>query len=535
MRVMIESTDRIGISQEILSVFAKQAWNMKQVEIVSCYTYAHVEYEKLTLLQIQSCLSTIDGLIAINEVSLLPSEQRENHLAALLAKIPEPIIDLDIHGVILAVNQATKKVFSDQDKSLIGMAIKTLLKRGENLVVSATATSHNLTLESKAYIAELTPVFSLHTKQSQLERPDQLSGAVLVLRSMDSLGRQISLMQSHQESGFDTILGNSSKMSLIKAQSKRYAQVELPVLITGETGTGKELVARALHQASSRAKQAFLAINCAALPEHLLESELFGYAHGAFTGARKGGKPGLIELAEGGSLFLDEIAEMSPYLQAKLLRFLQDLTYRRVGGTKELIANIRIISASHQNLPELISQKIFREDLFYRLNVLNIDLPPLRERSTDIELLANFFIQKAVKQVTSYRGEMGEKLNDLAVPKLNKKALSALQRYTWPGNIRQLQNVLFSTVALNKNSVITDTDLQQELVKFSQVEKLSNDKVSALNFPDWSSAQAYFEHNLLKEFYPKYPSTRKLAERLKVSHNKIAMKLREHNINNLDE
>jgi len=530
MRVMIESTDRIGISQEILGIFAQQTWNMKQVEIVSHFTYAHVESEQLTLSQIRSCLSHISGFIAVNEITLLPSEQRENHLQALLAKIPEPIIDLDKEGIILAVNQAAKNVFNTQDKEIIGQSVKALLKQGANLVVAQTPTSHTVTLESKTYIADLTPVFSSLPSNELSDIKTQLSGAVLILRSMDSLGRQISLMQSHQENGFDDIIGTSNKIKLIKEQSKRYAQLDLPVLIVGETGTGKELIARALHQASARAKHAFLAINCAALPEHLLESELFGYASGAFTGARKGGKPGLIELAEGGRLFLDEVAEMSPYLQAKLLRFLQDLSYRRVGGTKELTANIRIISASHQNLSELIIKKSFREDLFYRLNVLNVVLPPLRERITDIELLANFFIQNAVKQVTSH-----PEIEQVTTPiiqqmKLTKSALSVLQSYDWPGNIRQLQNVLFSTVALNKNMLITEVDLQQVLTKFTSVERALPDESSFLDIEDWSSAQASFEMGLLKKFYPQYPTTRKLAERLKVSHNKIAMKLREHHI-----
>jgi len=217
-------------------------------------------------------------------------------------------------------------------------------------------------------------------------------------------------------------------------------------------------------------------------------------------------------------------------LQAKLLRFLQDLSYRRVGGTKELTANIRIISASHQNLSELIIKKSFREDLFYRLNVLNVVLPPLRERITDIELLANFFIQNAVKQVTSH-----PEIEQVTTPiiqqmKLTKSALSVLQSYDWPGNIRQLQNVLFSTVALNKNMLITEVDLQQVLTKFTSVEKALPDESSFLDIEDWSSAQASFEMGLLKKFYPQYPTTRKLAERLKVSHNKIAMKLREHHI-----
>jgi transcriptional regulator of aroF, aroG, tyrA and aromatic amino acid transport len=301
------------------------------------------------------------------------------------------------------------------------------------------------------------------------------------------------------------------------------------VLISGETGTGKELIARALHQLSPRANAPFLAINCAALPENLLESELFGYSAGAFTGAKKTGKPGLIELAEGGSIFLDEIAEMSTYLQAKLLRFLQDFSYRRVGGTKELHANVRIISASHQNLAKLITEKLFREDLYYRLNVLNLALPALRERTVDIHLLATYFINNAVKQV--------EQVVEPAsgVLRLTEEALLLLQAYHWPGNIRQLQNVLFSVVALNTSQVIDAQAIEQALTKFSQVSPLSPNEVTTdisvlQNIKDWPSAQASFEKKLLSQLYPLFPTTRKLADRLNVSHNKIAMKLRKYHL-----
>ena len=361
---------------------------------------------------------------------------------------------------------------------------------------------------------------------------------------MHTLGRQISLLQSHQQHSFDNIVGESKSIRLIKEQGRRFAILDLPVLISGETGTGKELIARALHESSARSNAPFLAINCSALPEHLLESELFGYASGAFTGAQKGGKPGLIELAEDGCLFLDEIAEMSPYLQAKLLRFLQDLRYRRVGGTKELQANVRIISASHQNLAKLISVKGFREDLYYRLNVLSIELPPLRERDKDISLLAQLFVENATKQVNTHQRIKTAK------PKLTTSALNLLQEFSWPGNIRQLQSVLFSVVALNNDHVINDEELKHVLKKYGSSEhsqithnnyqSSGNTQDKSLLEPnnrqtifisqaqDWASAQADFEQRLLQHFYPQYPTTRKLAERLKVSHNKIAMKLRQH-------
>ena len=526
MRVKIQSTDRIGISQEILTVFAQQAWNLKAVEVSTEFTFVHIEHSSLSLKDISHCLNNVEGIISIKDVALLPTEQRENHLQALLDRIPDPIIDIDNQGVILAINAATHKLIDNHKntKAIVGLSIDYFIEQKYQTLLSDKASTLSLVFNGKTYLADITPVVNILAGSHS-----QSTGAMITLRSMKAIGRQLSLMQTHHEQNFENIIGKSASILLLKEQSERFSKLDLPVLIGGETGTGKELIARVLHQSSSRAKAPFLAINCAALPEHLLESELFGYSAGAFTGAKKSGKPGLIELAEGGSIFLDEIAEMSTYLQAKLLRFLQDFSYRRVGGTKELHANIRIISASHQNLGKLITEKLFREDLYYRLNVLSLDLPPLRDRTEDIILLATHFIDNAAKQVEQSNQGVSK------TPKLSEQALLLLQAYRWPGNIRQLQNVLFSVVALNTTSVIEAQAVEQALAKFSQEinhsqSDISIEKTIPLTVKDWSSAQADFEEKLLLQLYPLFPTTRKLAERLKVSHNKVAMKLRKYGI-----
>lgn len=523
MRIEIQSNDRIGISQEILSAFSKQEWNLKGVEVTTCFTYVHIENTAVTLSIISDCLAHISGIISIKEIAFLPIEQRENHLQILLDRLPDPIIDLDHQGTILAVNSATKKLLAESgaDIDLLGQSIDKFIEQDVKQVLTDKVSTQSLSFNGKTFLADVRPVVSSH---------QQLTGLMITLRSMKTVGRQLSLMQSHQEHDFNTIIGDSAAIQLIKSQGERFAMLDLPVLISGETGTGKELIARALHQKSHRAKSPFLAVNCAALPEHLLESELFGYSAGAFTGAKKSGKPGLIELAEGGSIFLDEIAEMSIYLQAKILRFLQDFSYRRVGGTKELHANVRIISASHQNLTQRIESQLFREDLFYRLNVLNIELPPLRKRSEDIVLLALHFIENASIQVNQSSEHVIKKLS------LTEEALTILKAYSWPGNIRQLQNVLFSVVALSEHDSLDANDVTQALAKFPGDNKIKNKNImndlhTNWQNMDWAEAQEDFEEKLLRQLYPLFPTTRKLADRLKVSHNKIAMKLRRYNIN----
>jgi two-component system response regulator PilR (NtrC family) len=222
------------------------------------------------------------------------------------------------------------------------------------------------------------------------------------------------------------------------------------ILVTGESGTGKELVARAIHVHSMRRDRAFVALNCGALPETLLESELFGHMRGAFTGAAVT-KKGLLEMGEHGTVFLDEISEMSPMMQVKLLRVLQERTFRRLGGSEEIVVDIRIITATNCDLSKLVAEGKFREDLFYRINVIPIALPPLRERREDILLLAEHFLAK-------YQGQMGKSIDGLS-----PDVVTCLEAFGWPGNVRQLENVIERAVALERSAVIQLDSLPADL------------------------------------------------------------------------
>ena len=508
LKVVIESSDRLGISQEILSIFSLNSWNLKAIEVETCFTFVSIDSPNVDFDKIEEALKETSGIINCREIDFMPSEKRENHLHTLLARIPDPIIDIDEKGVVLVINQAIKEIVSPVENNLVGKSIVAFIDCTLDALLKPKEHSLSLTFYDRPFIADILPVYS----------KKRISGAVISLRSIDKLGRQIALMQSSTDGILDNIVGKSEKLQSVMAQTLRFAELDLPVLITGDTGTGKELIARALHQESSRKEAPFLTINCASLPEQLLESELFDYESGAFTGAARGGKPGLFELANGGTVFLDEVAEMSVYLQAKLLRFLQDYSFRRLGGVKELTANIKIISASHQNLTELIQKKLFREDLYYRLNVLTLALPALNQRVEDIPLLVEHFVKNAARQV------------EQEAPILTPSALSLLQTYQWPGNIRQLENSIFRLVALNTKRVIQRNDVE-DILSVQEFDK--NDEINIVqyeSFRDWRSAQEHFEKALLMELYPSYPSTRKLALRLKVSHNKIAMKLRAYNI-----
>jgi len=242
-------------------------------------------------------------------------------------------------------------------------------------------------------------------------------------------------------SAFANIVGRSKPMEAVFELIETVAPTNSTILVTGESGTGKELVARAIHGHSTRRDRPFVALNCGALPETLLESELFGHMRGAFTGAALT-KKGLIETAEHGTVLLDEISEMSPMMQVKLLRVLQERKFRRLGGTDEIDADIRIIAATNRDLSRLVAEGKFREDLFYRINVIPVQLPPLRDRREDIPLLAEHFLAK-------YRQQMGK-----SVGGISPDAVRCLEAFAWPGNVRQLENVIERAVALERGPII---------------------------------------------------------------------------------
>jgi two-component system response regulator PilR (NtrC family) len=257
------------------------------------------------------------------------------------------------------------------------------------------------------------------------------------------------LKSPHQ---FSNIIGRSSAMLDVFHLIETVARTNSTVLITGESGTGKELVARAIHYNSLRRSEPFVALNCAAVQETLLESEFFGHVRGAFTGA-DANKKGLVEAAEGGTIFLDEIGEMSPTMQVKLLRVLQERRFRRVGGTDEVAADVRVIAATNQDLPAAVADGRFREDLFYRINVLPIALPPLRDRIEDIPLLAEHFLAAFARDM------------EKPVRTISAAAMGLLQAHAWRGNVRELQNAIERAVAMETTEAILPESLPAELMQ----------------------------------------------------------------------
>lgn len=267
---------------------------------------------------------------------------------------------------------------------------------------------------------------------------------------------------------FDSIITKDPKMEYLKKLARKAAESNSTVLILGESGTGKEMFAQAIHKASYRKTESFMPINCAAIPKELLESELFGYEGGAFTGAKRSGKPGKFELANGGTIFLDEIGNMPLEMQAKLLRVLEEREFERVGGTEKILLDARIIAATNEDIEEAVKMGKFREDLYYRLNVITLDIPPLRDRKEDIPLIAENLLEYLAKEL------------DIPKKSLSPETLNILKQYHWPGNVRELRNVLERGINLSSGNTILPKHLpdrifmniEGEMGKFNEISPL---------------------------------------------------------------
>jgi len=297
-------------------------------------------------------------------------------------------------------------------------------------------------------------------------------------------------------------------MKEIFETAKRVGATDVTTLIQGESGTGKTHIAKLIHDLSERKNMSFININCSTIPDTLFESELFGYVSGAFTGAKLKGKSGLVELAEGGTLFLDEIGEIPFQLQAKLLGLIQDKKYIPVGGIKEKKADIRIISATNLPLETLVKEKNFREDLYYRLNVVNIKMPALRDRVEDMEILSEFFLKK-------YNLEYGY------VKFFSDNVYEIFRRHSWPGNIRELENLIQNLVIMTKSDKITISDLPNSMV----FENLDSGDIEPINFDEIISE---YEESIVKRFYKAKGSSYKMAKALNISQTKAMRLIKKH-------
>ncbi len=367
------------------------------------------------------------------------------HMQAILDASHDGIIAVDRDSIIIGVNKNAMEILG-LPGNIVGQKITRYIPNSDMLRILATG---------KKEIGDIATILNRQIIINRLPIvvEGEIVGAVSTFKEITDIQKmEMRIRKQSMESGLEAkfrledIVGESSAIREAKEWAETFARTDATVLIQGETGTGKELFAQGIHLSSQRATGPFIPVNCAALPGNLLESELFGYEEGAFTGARKGGKPGLFELAHGGTLFLDEIGEMSIPIQALLLRILQEKKVRRISGERIVPVDVRIIAATNRDLERLVEEKQFRSDLYFRLNVLTLELPALRERIEDIPLLVASIIE-----------EIKERENKRHL-KVEEAVFHVLKQYDWPGNVRELRNVVERMVLLCKNEALDKED-----------------------------------------------------------------------------
>ena len=509
----IPNKDRIGLVHDISKVLATHQINIISMEVSKNVMYIEVDsISENMLADLARELVDINHIDGIEIVGSMPHQKREQQLTTLMDTIGEGIVAIDHNGIVTHFNAAAANIVGYTSDEILGKNIGLYLGRDLPML----NTLRNGTAYNNKEIFIKTPKGKRHYVTSGRpirDKKNNTIGVVAVLKAMHDVQDLVNTVTRPQVNTFSDILFVSDAMQSAINLAKLVAQNDSSVLIRGESGTGKELFARAIHMDSPRCEKIFAPINCAALPDALLESELFGYEEGAFTGANKGGKKGLFEYASGGTIFFDEIGELSANLQAKLLRLLQEGTVRRIGGHRELPVDVRIIAATHRNLEEMLGNNEFRGDLYYRLNVIPIHIPPLRDRKEDLPILIDSLLLK-----TSHRLKK-------QISGISKTASEMLMAHSWHGNVRELQNVIERAVSIACHGEISESHIMLDYDTQHDTSQIPN--VSSCNFKE---ALDQVERSMLQKALAQYGTSRKMGKALGLSHTAVLNRIRKYNL-----
>lgn len=414
------------------------------------------EMYKKTLLENQvnliEFLDRMGGLIVSKLLEKEASDKLQvvkNQLISIMDSIDEGIIAIDENGFIVYTNSVINDTFRLTSAEIKEKKIYEILPQPyiKKLVKENIQFSNNETAINKNGNE-----FHALVSGKTVQLGEKSAGSILTFKKMDDVYKVINEISfNNLSTSFDDIIGNSVEITLVKEKAKKVANSNSTILILGESGTGKELFARAIHESSNRKNKPFIAFNCAAIPENLIESELFGYEEGAFTGAVRGGKTGKFQLAQGGTIFLDEIGDMPLHLQTKLLRVLQEKSIEKIGGHKSISIDARVIAATNKELDKMAEAGEFREDLYYRLNVIPINIPPLRERTGDIKIILEYFLKQ-------YNKKLGKNIKGFSA-----NVESVLLNNKWKGNVRELENVVEYSVNMESTAYITMNSIPQKI------------------------------------------------------------------------
>lgn len=510
----LDSKDPIAIS-----MLALISLKIKQNEIVEISCYEDTNSGRSAVLELCSYITTqiepqsssfsnIDKLMEENSVA---NEQ-------ILENIPLGIIVVDENANITFANEYILKLIDKPNKEVIGITINEIIT---NSGIPESMKSKEKTIGEIIQINE----HSVIINRSPIILKDKVMGAIGVFQDISELHRRLEHyqeelnfykeeLQKQNKINFNlnNIIGSSGSLKKALIITEKASNSTSTVLIRGESGTGKELIANAIHNNSNRRDKPFIKVNCAAIPETLLESELFGYEKGSFTGAVRS-KPGKFKMADGGTIFLDEIGDMPKAMQVKLLRVLQEKEFESIGGLETQKVDVRVIAATNRNLEEMMEKGDFREDLYYRLNVITIPLPSLKDRKEDINLLAEHFVQSMSVSLSKN------------VKSIDSEAMKLLQDYNWPGNIRELQNIIERAINMCESSVITVNDLPFYISNLSSKE----DRLINLRNGELLPIEEY-EKEIITLAIKKYKSFNKAGKVLGLTHRTVALKCEKYGI-----
>lgn len=447
---------------------------------------------------------------------------------AVLDNIDDGIFIVDKKGIILDVNKAVEKNGGKRTDELIGRDIDDLVREGyctefvskhviesgkAETLVQHTKDDKELLVTGKPYYknGELEMVIACERDVTELAN---IKNRILKIKSLnEKYKEELDYLRTVNEKKQEIIFA-SPKMKKSVEIARKVAKLDTTVLIYGESGTGKEVFASYICRESLKRDRPFIKVNCGAIPENLLESEMFGYVDGAFTGAKKTGKTGYFGMANGGTIFLDEINELPYNLQVKLLRVIQEREMMPVGSDEPVKLDIRIIAATNKDLKQLVNEEKFREDLYYRISVVSITIPPLRERKEDISLLAVHFMNKFNKKYGINK-------------KLSRKAYKDFLKYDWPGNVRELENTIESLIAIAENDTISEEDVKTALLKNDERECIIENFEITGTIDEMIKA---YEAEILSRAYEKYGNTEKMAEVLGTTRSTINRKIAKYEI-----
>jgi len=511
--------------QELMGVFSPICLDGKLLGIIKLEIYEKerrkflLKYKK----EVIKFLEQIGELIKNKLIDQMINKKSKNlfdQLQALMNSLESGIIATDEKGVITNFNKAAENLLNTKKSKVVGTHINNIFPNSNIIEVLDSGTK----IKNK----ELDYEFNNYSKKviisaNPIKNNFNTIGIVASVKGIKDLRKLLDDFNlKNYNLQFEEIVGQSTALKNAQEKVLKVAKSNSSILIKGESGTGKELFAKAIHKESLRRDENFVSINCAAIPGDLLESELFGYEAGAFTGAKQGGKPGKLELADKGTVFLDEIGDMPISLQAKILKVIQEKSFFRIGGVKEINVDIRIISATNKNLENLIEKGKFREDLYYRLNVIPLNLPPLRDRKNDILILVKHFINK-------YNKELEKNIKNIT-----QEASKTLLKYNWPGNVRELENVIEYAVNMENSSYIKRANLPPYIIN----NKINNKNKKGINFNNvnynLNTAISKVEKELIKkalnEFGRDTEGKYKAAEKLGIGKTTLYNKINKYNI-----